>query len=57
VKKIEAVGKPFDPHFHEAIREVAGEEDGQIVEELQTGYQLGDKVIRPSQVVISKKGQ
>ncbi len=56
VKKIEAVGKQFDPHFHEAIREVPGEEDGKVVEELQIGYQLNDKVIRPSQVVISKKG-
>lgn len=55
VKKIDALGKPFDPHFHEAIREVAGEEDGMIVEELQTGFELNGKVIRPSQVVISKK--
>ena len=56
VKKIEAVGKPFDPHFHEAIREVPGEEDGVVVEELQIGYELNGKVIRPSQVVISRKG-
>lgn len=56
VKKIEAVGKPFDPHFHEAIRQVPGEEDDIIVDELQVGYELGGRVIRPSQVVISKKG-
>ncbi len=56
VKKIEALGKPFDPHFHEAIREVAGDEDGIIVEEMQSGFELNGKVIRPSQVVISKKG-
>lgn len=55
VKKIEAVGKPFDPHLHEAVREVEGEEDGLIVEELQVGYEINGKVIRPSQVVISKK--
>ncbi len=55
VKKIEAVGKKFDPNFHEAVREVPGEEDGVIVEEYQTGYELNGKVIRPSQVVISKK--
>lgn len=55
VKKIEAVGKPFDPHYHEAIREVAGEEDGIIVDELQAGFELNGKVIRPSQVIISKK--
>lgn len=56
VKKIEALGKPFDPHFHEAVREAAGDEDGMVVEDLQTGYELNGRVIRPSQVVISKKG-
>lgn len=55
VKKIEAVGKRFDPNFHEAIREVDGPEDGLVMEELQTGYELNGKVIRPSQVSISKK--
>lgn len=55
VKKIEAVGKHFDPNFHEAIREVAGEQEGMVMEELQTGFILNGKVIRPSQVVISKK--
>jgi molecular chaperone GrpE len=55
VQKIEAVGKPFDPNFHEAIREVEGEEDGIVVEDLQTGFMINGKVIRPSQVVISKK--
>ena len=56
VKKIEAVGKKFDPHFHEAVKEVvADEEDGIIVDELQSGFILNGKVIRPSQVVISKK--
>ena len=54
VKKIEAVGKKFDPHFHEAVREVEGDEDQMVVEELQTGFELNGKVIRPSQVVISK---
>jgi molecular chaperone GrpE len=55
VKKIDAVGKKFDPYRHEAVREVPGEEDGMIMEEYQTGYELNGKVIRPSQVVISKK--
>jgi molecular chaperone GrpE len=56
VRKIEAVGKKFDPNFHEAVREVLGEEDGLVVEEYQTGFELNGKVIRPSQVAISKKG-
>ncbi len=56
VKKIEAVGKKFDPNFHEAVREVESEApDGMVVDELQTGFELNGKVIRPSQVVISKK--
>ena len=57
VKKIEAIGKQFDPNFHEAIREIPDEtkDDGTVVEEMQTGYVLNGKVIRPSQVVISKK--
>ncbi len=57
VKKIEAVGKKFDPNLHEAVREVAGEEDGIVVEELMTGFEINGKVIRPSQVVISKKDE
>lgn len=55
VKKIEAVNMPFDPNFHEAVREVPGDQDGMVIEELQTGFILNGKVIRPSQVVISKK--
>jgi molecular chaperone GrpE len=55
VKKIEAVGKKFDPYKHEAVRQVDGEEDGVVVEEMQTGFELNGKIIRPSQVVISKK--
>ena len=58
VERIEAVGKPFDPHFHEAVREVPaaeGQDEGIVVEDLQTGFQINGKVIRPSQVVISKK--
>ena len=56
VKKIEAIGKKFDPNFHEAIREVVSEvDDGIVVDELQSGFILNGKVIRPSQVIISKK--
>lgn len=56
VKKIEAVGKKFDPHLHEAVKEVESESpDGMIVDELQSGFELNGKVIRASQVVVSKK--
>lgn len=55
IKRIEAKGKKFDPHFHEAVREVEGEEDGIVAEEIQSGFELNGKVVRPSQVVITKK--
>ena len=56
VKKIQAIGKKFDPHLHEAVKEVEMEgEDGIVVDELQSGFELNGKVIRPSQVIISKK--
>ena len=55
IHKIEAIGKKFDPNFHEAVKEVIGEQDdGIILDELQSGFILNGKVIRPSQVVISK---
>ncbi|MDE2312321.1 MAG: nucleotide exchange factor GrpE [Patescibacteria group bacterium] len=56
VKKIHAIGKKFDPNFHEAVKEVmSDEDDGMVIDELQSGFELNGKVIRPSQVVISKK--
>lgn len=56
IQKIESVGKKFDPNYHEAIREIESEdEEGFVLEEYVTGYQINNKVIRPSQVGISKK--
>ncbi|MDB4939667.1 MAG: grpE [Candidatus Doudnabacteria bacterium] len=55
IQKIEAVGKKFDPHLHEAIREVEGSEDGMVAEEYQTGYTINGKLIRPAQVTITKR--
>ena len=48
---IKAVGEPFDPHLHEAIRQDNGKE-GIVIEEAQKGYKLHDRVIRPSIVVV-----
>lgn len=55
VKPIEAVGQPFNPEFHQAVMQVESEEheEGIIVEELQKGYMLKEKVIRPSMVKVS----
>ncbi|MFN2187535.1 MAG: nucleotide exchange factor GrpE [Candidatus Promineifilaceae bacterium] len=55
VKKIESVGQPFDPNFHEALAltEAEGFESGTVVEEVQGGYMLGDRVIRPALVNVA----
>lgn len=51
VTRIKAVGEPFDPNHHEAIRQDKGKA-GIVIEEIQKGYQLQDRVIRPSLVVV-----
>ncbi|MFC2059997.1 nucleotide exchange factor GrpE [Chloroflexota bacterium] len=51
LSQIEALGKPFDPHLHEAMRQDKGEE-GIIVAELEKGYRLYDRVIRPTKVIV-----
>ncbi len=48
---IKAVGEPFDPRLHEAIRQDKGKE-GIVIEEVQKGYKFRDRVIRPSKVVV-----
>jgi molecular chaperone GrpE len=55
VVTIEAKGQLFDPNFHEALALVESDdfESGIVVEEVQTGYRLGDRVIRPSLVNVS----
>jgi len=55
VRKIETVGKPFDPFCMECI-EVKEGEDGIVIEELRAGYTLFDKVLRVAQVNVGKKG-
>ena len=48
---IKALGEPFDPKFHEAAMRSKGKE-GIVIEELQKGYKLDDRVIRPTMVVV-----
>jgi len=48
---IEAAGQPFDPSFHEAVSQAEGPE-GIVVNEVQKGYKLKDKVLRPSMVIV-----
>ncbi|ARK29311.1 heat shock protein GrpE [Halalkalibacter krulwichiae] len=55
VEVIETVGQTFDPHLHQAVMQVEEEgfESNQIVEELQKGYKLKDRVVRPSMVKVN----
>lgn len=56
VKPIDALGKKFDPHFHEAfLSEESDKEEGTVLEELQKGYLLFDKVLRHSKVKVARK--
>jgi len=56
VTRIEAEGKPFDPNFHEAISHEPSEnhESGQIIEVVQQGYMLGERVIRHAMVRVAQ---
>ncbi len=57
VSPIEARGKKFDPHEHEALiqTETGDHEDEEVIEELQKGYRIGDRIIRTSKVRVAKK--
>lgn len=48
---IKALGEPFDPALHEAVRQARGKE-GIVIEEVQKGYMIENRVIRPSKVVV-----
>jgi molecular chaperone GrpE len=55
LKAMDAIGQPFDPNLHEAVLRVASDEhpENTVVEELQKGYYLKEKVLRPSMVKVS----
>ena len=57
VKQIKSVGEKFDPHRHEAIGVVESKEhpEDTVVEELQKGYLLNDRLIRPAVVKVAKE--
>ncbi len=57
VKKIKSVGEQFDPRVHEAVMSVNDTDtpDDVVVEEIQEGFKLYDKVIRPSKVKVNKR--
>ncbi len=57
VTKIEAADKPFDPAFHEAMSQVVDDNmpEGSVVAVLEEGYQLRNRMLRPSRVIVSKR--
>lgn len=57
VTYIESKGKPFDHTVHHAISTVEPKdcEEGTVVEEVKKGYRLGEKLLRPCQVIVAKK--
>ena len=55
LSEIKAVGETFDPNYHEAVMEVDGEE-GKVIEEIQKGYRMNDRVLRPAMVKVGRGG-
>ena len=57
IKKINTKGEKFDPNYHQAMTEIEDEnsETGTILQEIQSGYMLGDRLLRPALVGVSKK--
>lgn len=55
LKPMEAIGQPFNPEYHQAVMQEQSEEheEGIVLEELQKGYMLKDKVLRPAMVKVS----
>ena len=56
IRKIEAVGQKFDPNFHQAMFEIPTSEKppGTVMQELQSGYAVGERCLRPSLVGVAK---
>ena len=57
IKKIIAENKKFDPNLHQAMTEIEDEnkEPGTIIQEIQSGYMLGERLLRPALVGVAKK--
>ena len=57
IEQIETINKKLDPNFHQAMMEIEDDtkEPGTIVQEIQTGYMMKDRLLRPALVAVSKK--
>lgn len=59
LESVKALGEPFDPNFHEAVSELQDNsaKPGTVIQELQKGYTLNERLIRPAMVIVSKKDE
>jgi molecular chaperone GrpE len=57
LEQIKCVGEPFNPNLHEAVMQTQTDEypEETVINELQKGYKLGDKVLRPAMVAVAVK--
>ena len=57
IKKIDCLGKKFDPNFHQAVSEEEKNDkiDGEIIKIVQAGYLINERLLRPASVIIAKK--
>ena len=57
IKKINTKDKKFDPNFHQAMSEIEDDkaEPGSVIQEIQAGYMLGERLLRPALVSVAKK--
>ena len=57
IKKINTKNQKFDPNLHQAMSEIEDEnhETGAVLQEIQSGYMLGDRLLRPALVAVAKK--
>ena len=57
IKKVETVGQALNPELHQAVMQVPSEEEeGTIVQEMQAGYTIADRLLRPAMVGVATKG-
>ena len=57
ISRIESLGQPLDPHLHQAMLELPSDEPpGTIVQEMQAGYMIKERLLRPALVGVAKKG-
>jgi len=57
ISRIEAMGQMLDPHLHQAMLELPSDaEPGTIIQEMQAGYTIKDRLLRPALVAVAKKG-